>query len=136
VWKIHQNGIDDLRILKGETRAPEISPDGRFVLYAEGDTFHVVTIDGERVPAEIKATAARWIRGSKAIVYASGDLIFVQDFPGASKPVLVESRADIASLAVSADGTSLLVGTRDRSTNLIVAENVPGVGLKTAAKSR
>ena len=109
IWRTAPSGIGDTQIVKGPTRWPEVSPDGRYVLYTvdtspAARSVRVVAIDGgengtNRVLFEIKLeirrsrTAAaigraRWMPGGHAIAYIGQDEdgrtgIFAQEFtPG------------------------------------------------------
>ncbi len=79
LWKIHPDGTADTRIVAASLVHPEISPDGRFVLYhLPNDATHVVRLeDGKILPFRINLKGgpwvgrARWMPDGKRIAYVA-----------------------------------------------------------------
>jgi Tol biopolymer transport system component len=108
IWRVKLDGTEATRIVTGDLSLPEVSPDGKYVLYRELDRpsqmvqIHVVELaTGNAVPFDItipyqaqQATGnvtwgrARWMPDSKAMVFVGQDerglaCLFHQDFvPG------------------------------------------------------
>lgn len=155
VWKIRQTGLDESILVKGETRWPEISPDGRYVLYVAElpgtRAIRVATLDtGSALQFEVKLPysagksnaalgKAKWMPGGSAIAYigegedgTSG--VYSQPFsPGSdsgaarSKLSSFDSRRAVQSFAVSPDGARLIIASWELGSGLVQALNVPGV---------
>ena len=152
VWKIRTNGRDATHLMQGVTVLPEVSPDGRYALFAEIHNLNtlVKVIDvntSEVVPFEIElennsragnlvAGRARWAPDGKGIVFVGFDepgnaCAFIQDFvPGentsASRRMLVggTNRFSVESLGVAPDGDRLTVSVVLGKRSLMVAEGV------------
>ena len=150
LWKIRPDGTEASSIHKGTVLIPEVSPDGRYVLFSfiRGMDYviKIVEIDtGEIVPFEIKITLthrnqdvvfgrARWTPDGGGIVYVgqgpkgeSG--IYVQDFePGQDTHATRRAVAGFSdlysseSLGVSADGKSVVVSTIFNRRTLEIAD--------------
>jgi Tol biopolymer transport system component len=150
VWKIRPTGVDDLLLAAGETRWPEVSPDGKYVLYTVDRgtlrrAVQVVTLeDGKRIGPEIvlelrrgseasSVGRAQWMPGGRAIAYIGQDDrgrsgVFVQDFPTGTRRVLggFSGTRTTESFAVSSDGVNLTMAAQDQSTGIVEISNVPG----------
>ncbi|MEE8367357.1 MAG: hypothetical protein V3S30_03485, partial [Thermoanaerobaculia bacterium] len=127
VWKIRPNGTDATHLWAGLTGLPEVSPDGRYVVFTRqvaqsaavirNASVEVISaVDGKKIPFQIdcKGIAAtgfnvamgrsRWMPDGRGIAFVCSDPvagIFRQDFrPGADTR---ESR----SLLASGDGTNV-----------------------------
>jgi Tol biopolymer transport system component len=139
LWKIRPDGTDAVRLHEGTDLIPEVSPDGRYVLFSfiRGMDYviKIVELDtGEIVPFEINISLtqrnqdvvfgrARWTPDGSGIVYVgqgpkgeSG--IYVQDFaPGqdthASRRAVAgfSNRYSSESLGIAPDGKSVVVST-------------------------
>lgn len=148
LWKIRADGSQASQLVHGATAWPEISPDGKYALYTaqmpSGGAVRVVRIaDGHTVPFEIKVRVgtgrARWMPGGGAIAYVDHDDrgltgVFAQDFvPGqdtsSSRRILVPPDPDLEaeSFAFTPDGARCIVAMLEASSNLMLAEGVPGV---------
>ena len=155
VWKIRQTGLDESIVVKGETRWPEISPDGRYVLYVAElpgtRAIRVATLDtGGVLPFEVKLPysagksnaalgKAKWMPGGRAIAYigegedgASG--VYSQPFQtgldsrgSLSKLSSFDSRRAVQSFAISPDGAHMVIASWELGSGLVQALNVPGV---------
>jgi Tol biopolymer transport system component len=157
IWKVRPDGQDATLLAPGGDVVPEVSPDGRRVLFAtlEAATRRVIRVveieSGTRVPFEIGVDwppfansqilwgRARWMPGGRAIAFVGADAeghsgVYVQDFaPGRDT---TSSRRRLAgfspeffveSLGVSPDGKRLTISTLRQSSTLFLAEGLPGV---------
>ena len=148
MWKIHPDGSGATRLVSGPIVAPEVSPDGKYALYfQETPQPRVVRIaDGESVPIKIRPQAfagvvgrGRWTPDGNAIAFKGRDErgvggVFVQDFvPGqdTSKTVrpLVGFDPDLVpeSFGISPDGSRITISFAEQTSNLMLAERVPGI---------
>ena len=103
VWKIHPDGSGATRLVAGASGLPEVSPDGKYVLYSvpvnrTQTNIRVVSVAGEALaPFEIECRTnsqisflialgrARWLPTGDRIAFVCGNEagelgIFVQDF--------------------------------------------------------
>jgi Tol biopolymer transport system component len=148
VWKMRADGSEAKQLVRGTTAWPEVSPDGRHALYTvqqRGRTVvRVVRLDdGQVLPFEITVKSgrgrARWMPGGRAVGYVDEDEqgrigVFAQDFhPGRDT---VQTRRPLSGLsydieaesfAFSPDGSKMVVAMLEFSSNLLIAEGVPGV---------
>lgn len=156
IWKIRPDGSDATRIVAGNYAYPEVSPDGRYVVYAADYftgrvTLRVVeTATGAPVPFEIRIGVptgkpgpalgrARWMPGGKAIAFIGRNErgvngIYVQDFvPGkdttATRRPLggFDPERTTESFGISPDGSRLTIASWEQLFSLMLAERVPGV---------
>jgi eukaryotic-like serine/threonine-protein kinase len=149
IWKIHPDGSEPTRFFSGSGDLPEVSPDGQYVVYRirlqEIGRIRVVRLaDGAPVPFEIfagreAAGRARWMPDGKALAFIEMDEegrfgISFQDFlPGkdttASRRRLsgLDPDLNIQTLGVSPDGSRIAIFILENKSNLMLAENVPGV---------
>jgi serine/threonine protein kinase/Tol biopolymer transport system component len=155
IWKVRPDGSDARRVVAGATGVPEVSPDGRYVLYlvakdGERESLQVAQVaDGRPAPFEIVPTRhrpgavrlgrARWTSDGRAIAFVGQDAagvhaVFVQDFvPGrdtsASRRRLAGFDLDreAESFALSADGRQVVIAGWERSFSLVVVEGLPGL---------
>jgi len=146
VWKVRSDGSSAERIATGSTILPEVSPDGRWVSYVDGDgALAVVSIDGGTpqkvapIPAQtlpsINLGRSRWTHDGKGIIYldhddSGGTGLFVQRFePGvdtyASRKRLVGSKESVPeSFAMSPDGRRLVVSYLEPLTSVSISEPI------------
>ena len=154
IWKIRADGSAATQLLSGLQLNPEVSPDGQYVAYRiafTGSTRALVRVlrvsDGAEVPFEIVASGsgsaregrARWMRGGRALAFNAADErgvlgIFVQDFlPGVDTSATrrplggFDPDAPAESFGVARDDSFLVVAGLEESSNLVSAENVPGL---------
>jgi Tol biopolymer transport system component len=146
IWRMRPDGGGAALVVAGATRLPEVSPDGRYVLYLadvrlDRLSVRVAPLDGSgplsfvvSLPAE--GGRARWLPDGSAIAFtapgADGHLmVYSQPFaPGrdttAQRRALPgqdeERSAD--SFAVSPDGARLAVALSDPLSHLMVADGV------------
>lgn len=137
-------------LVRGETIHPELSPDGRYVVYSRPETggstaIDVVDITDATVTnvarhiTGVSATRARWIGQSRTIAFraAAPDgrvTLFAQEFdPGRDtastrRPLLPgESGPQVETFAISPDGTRAVLGVIDDGSSLMLAEGIAGV---------
>jgi len=152
LWRMRSDGRDPVTLIEGAIQLPEVSPDGRNVLFIDGlaARIRVVSLaDGHFVPFEIaivrrkETTAilgrARWMPDGRAIAFIGQDEhgvngVFLQDFvPGrdttATRRKLggfdVENSAE--TFAISPDGKLLTIGGWEQMLNILIVNNVPGM---------
>lgn len=156
IWKTAADGSGAVLVASGvDKQVPDLSRDGRYVLFRNGlgagrRSVDVVRLeDGAKVteiPLEVtdavggsEVGRARFAPGGKAIVYLGVDGrgatgVFVQDFvPGrdttaSRKPLagFLPGRA-IDSFDLAPDGTSVVLSVRERLSNLLEAAPLPGL---------
>ena len=147
VWKIKLTGLDGTQIAKGDTRWPEASPDGRYVLYTAilpaAREIRVVSLENG-APVSFHASLsidgnpslgrAKWMPDSKSIAFIGEDDerrsgVYVQPLNGPRRKLggFMAGRF-VESFALSPDGTRLTIAADERSSELMQASNVPGVG--------
>ncbi len=154
IWKIRQSGLEDSPVVKGDTQWPEISPDGKYVLYTQTlpgvRSIRVATLEaGAAMPFHIdlpftpgKSDAslgkAKWMPQGHAIAFigeagdgASG--VYSQPFANGAEArgartrlTSFDSRRAVQSFAVSPDGTRVTIASWELGSGLVQALNVPG----------
>ncbi len=156
LWKIRPDGSDAARIVPGNYAYPEVSPDGRYVVYAADYLTGRVslrvaeTATGARVPFEIRIGVptgkpglalgrARWMPGGGAIAFIGQDEkgvngVYVQDFvpdkdTAATRRPLAgfDPERTTESFGISPDGARLTIASWEQLFSLMLAERVPGV---------
>jgi Tol biopolymer transport system component len=152
LWRMRSDGRDPVRLIEGAIQLPEVSPDGRNVLFIDGlaARIRVVSLaDGHFVPFEIaivrrkETTAilgrARWMPDGRAIAFIGQDEhgvngVFVQDFvPGSDTTATrrrlggfdVENSAE--TFAISPNGKLLTIGGWEQMLNILIVNNVRGM---------
>jgi hypothetical protein len=155
LWKIHPDGSDPTRLVTGRVSLPDVSPDGRHVLYRVFSgkypaLLRVVRVaDGQLEPFEIAVDAkrrttvtlgrARWLPDGKAIAFIGQDEdgaagVYVQDFaPGrnteASRRKLTGFDPDVAaeSFGIAPDGARLVLAGWLQIFSLMEGEGLSGL---------
>jgi eukaryotic-like serine/threonine-protein kinase len=154
LWKIRADGTQATRLVAGYQLNPEVSPDGEHVLYRftlAGSTRVQVRVlrvaDGADVPFEIVAAGrgtgregrARWLRGGRAIAFTAADErgvvgVYSQEFvPGVDTSATrrklggFDPDSFAESFGVARDDSFLIVAGLEQPSNLMSAENVPGL---------
>jgi len=157
IWRIHPDGTDASLLAPGRNLVPEVSPDGRHVLFAAnaGVTRRDLTVadieTGELLPFRVEVDwtpaassqvlwgRARWMPDGRRIVFVGLDAegrsgVYVQDF--APDRDTIASRHAVAgfssghlteSLGVSPDGRRLTIATLEQTSGLALAEGLTGV---------
>jgi eukaryotic-like serine/threonine-protein kinase len=155
LWKIRADGTQATRLVAGYQLNPEVSPNGQHVLYRftlAGSTRVQVRVlrlaDGADVPFEIVAAGrgsgregrARWLQGGRAIAFTAADErgvvgVYSQQFvPGADTSATrrrlggFDPDSFVESFGVARDDSFLIVAGLEQPSNLMSAENVPGLG--------
>jgi Tol biopolymer transport system component len=156
IWKIRSDGSQATRLVAGTTVWPEVSPDGRYVVYRNAAydwpnsrmrdiSMRVVQIaDGTLVPFEIKlksglsAGRARWLPGGRGLAFIGStengiNGVFVQDFAADGDTTATRrrlagfsSRAASESFSIAPDGTRITLAEREGLSSLMVADRLPG----------
>jgi Tol biopolymer transport system component len=156
VWKIREDGGAAARLVAGDTRAPDVSPDGEYALFlylpiGAGPLRVVRIADGAAVPFEIRGSfRARWVSGPAgaphAIAFVGLDEkgvrgVFIQDFiPGQDT---TKTRRRLAgfdpelpaeSFGISPDGSKVTISSQEPLFYLMLAEHVPGISSRRRAR--
>jgi Tol biopolymer transport system component len=156
IWKIHPDGTGAAHVIAGRFLQPEISPDGRFLLYLELDrvnqrnTIHLADADSGRVRTfridvpyqlggpRINFARSRWSPDGRNILYVGQDAagrsgVFSQAFDpdrdtsATRRPVAgFSTEYGTESLGLSPDGSRLTISTIEESSSIQLAEGVPG----------
>jgi Tol biopolymer transport system component len=152
LWRMRADGTEPTRIAAGSMQIPDLSPDGKHVLYVDGLSSRVVVVrvrDGAPAPFEIEIKRrsntttvlgrARWMPDGRAIAFVGQDEngvngVFVQDFvPGRDTS---DTRRRLGgfdpdnsteSFAISPDGRFLTIAAWEQLFNIVIADNVPGI---------
>ena len=153
IWRIRTDGSEEELIAAGSYLIPEVSPDGRHVVFNAIDPedsitrIHVVDtrsldiVMTTEVPARgfqriIAAGRPRWMPDGQSLVFVGSTSersmgLLIQDFrPGedtlATRRVLteLESKKDIESFGISPDGQRITISVLDHTRTLRLAEKV------------
>jgi Tol biopolymer transport system component len=140
VWKVRPDGTDSKQIVAGPAAWPDVSPDGKYVLYhvvngALSGVIHIIRMeDGAPVDFQAEGIRARFLRDTHSIVYAlhKGRDIVRQNFlsgPGAPTEVLIPAPQDFVtdSFNITPDGKRIIVAYAQPSRSLVIADDVPGI---------
>jgi Tol biopolymer transport system component len=155
LWKVRLDGTEAKQVTAGRVTLPEVSPDGKHVLFRVFTgrypaLLRVVRLeDGKPEPFEIKIDAkrrttiplgrARWMPDGKAIAFVGQDEngasgVFVQDFaPGqdtaATRSPLAGFDPDVAaeSFGIEPDGSRMVLAGWVQIFSLMEAEGLPGL---------
>jgi serine/threonine protein kinase len=139
LWKMRLDGSDAKRVVAGNLAWPDVSPDGKYVLYhtvinvVRADIHVVRLVDGSPVDFHVEGTRARFSGDGASIVYILGDgaEIVRQDFlsgsEAAAKVLVPASDQFIDSFHITPDGRTVVVGERQPTRSLVMAEGVPGI---------
>jgi serine/threonine protein kinase len=150
VWKVRADGSQTTQLVADVSAIhPEVSPDGRHVLWfsetpGAGRTLHVQRVeDGQAVDFRIEglsAWRARWLKGGKQIAFLHREGrnplgIYVQDFvPGrdttASRRRLAgfDSDRETESFGFSRDESRVALSQTEYGAALLLVEGVDGIG--------
>ena len=156
IWKIHPDGTGAVHLITGRFLQPEVSPDGRYVLYIEIDrvnqtsTLHLADAESGRtrafkivVPYQLGGPVvnfgrSRWTPDGRFVFYVGQDAagrsgVFSQAFDpdgdtsGTRRPVAGFSEEYwTESFGVSPDGSRLTISTLRETSSIMLAEGVPG----------
>ncbi len=155
IWRVKADGGQPAPLVRGAwLQIPEISPDGRYVLFrdgrgagrravrvvqlADGAEVFAIVLDVADAEAGVETGRARWMPDGRGIAFVGLDErgvsgVFVQDFaPGkdttATRRPLAgfDPGAPAESFGVAPDGTSVTIAARERLASLVVADPVPG----------
>jgi Tol biopolymer transport system component len=155
LWKIRPDGSQATCLVKGRVTLPDVSPDGRHVLFRVFSgkypaVLRVVGIeDGKAEPFEIQVDArrrttiplgrARWMPNGRAIAFVGQDEsgasgVFVQDFgPGrdtsATRRPLAGFDPDVAaeSFGIAPDGSHMVIAGWLQLFSLMEGEGLAGL---------
>jgi Tol biopolymer transport system component len=157
IWRVRTDGSAATLLVAGFGQSPQVSPDGRYVIYSEANlpdlrreirAVEVATglpvdfripISLGQVWSNVTFGRGRWLPGGRSIAFVGVDErgrsgIFTQDFvPGrdtaASRRKLAGFYDDATteSLGISPDGSHVTISVLREDRALMLAENVPGV---------
>jgi Tol biopolymer transport system component len=149
LWKIRADGSGDTKLQPGPVVHPEVSPDGRYVLYFVSGEARICRVsDGQRLPFRVDLASihtlpgrGRWTPDGKRIVLLGAltedgpSGVFVQDFSveaadtSASRRPLAgfEPEHGTDSFGVSPDGSHIAIAEIDERSDIFIATGVPEV---------
>jgi len=155
LWKIHPDGSGAAQIVSGVTENPEISPDGRHVVY----DWHPYSIADSQIHYRVAALSTgslvfqvekvigdighlprcRWMPNGESLAYtdlndAGQTGVFLQDFvPGkvtdsGRKPLAgFDPSRPTESFSISPDGRFITIAEGQMLSSLVRVENIPGL---------
>jgi len=148
LWKVHPDGTGDTQLVRGSIAHPEISPDGRHVLYhLATSTAQVARLDdGHVLPFSIDLKSlghvgrSRWLPDGKSLAFLGVDAemrtgVFVQAFSAdiadtsATRRPLAgfDPNRPTESFAFSPDGSRIALSEIEPQGNIFIADGVAGV---------
>ena len=140
LWKVRIDGSDASLVVPGIIAWPDVSPDGKYVLYHSVTgtlraTIHVVRLaDGTPVEFLGHGRRGRFSGDGHSILYIrdGAEDIVRQDFPSAAgtpAKVVMPGVPDLSTdtFHVTPDGTRVVVSYTTPSRSLVLADGVPGV---------
>jgi Tol biopolymer transport system component len=159
IWRIHPDGSDAKRLVAAPGNIPDVSPDGRYAAYIWYDTallraeIRFIDVESGRevssgfgVADRLRTGSVwgrmRWLPDGKAIAFiAESDAgisgVFVQDFvPGvdtrATRRKVAGFSADYIteSLAISPDGSKIVISRMEEIRSVMLAESAPDLGAR------
>jgi Tol biopolymer transport system component len=156
LWRMRADGTDDTKLVTGTKGLPEISPDGKLVLYSAYDpprtTLRVLRLaDATHVPFEIdlgaiaRSPRTRYIRGRARWSADGREIVFVDEEGGVTGVYAQAfrpgedtrtSRRRLAgfdpervteSFGLSPDGRTIVIATREVASHVLLASGVSGL---------
>jgi Tol biopolymer transport system component len=154
IWKVRFDGTSPTRIVETDALAPDVSPDGEFVVATLQSQTSQIRInvfrigDGSKVPFEIVLPSrekifgigrTRWMPDGRRLAFLGLDPrgvrgIYVQDFvPGrdttATRRPLAAFDTDTTteSFAISPDGTQVVATANEQLRTILRADGLPGL---------
>jgi Tol biopolymer transport system component len=155
LWRVRPDGSAAQQITSGTHFNPEVSPDGKYVLYVTSPTpiLHVIRVaridDGAdqgfeirceiRKPTQVVIGRARWRPDSRSILFIGQDEngvhgVFEQPFAPETNTATGRRKvggfdADLAteSFALSPDGRRIVVASWDQAWSVMIADHVAGI---------
>jgi serine/threonine protein kinase len=147
VWKVRVDGTDSKQLVSGPAAWPDVSPDGKYLLYhvvngALHGIIHVIRLeDGAPVDFQAEGIRTRFLRDGHSVVYIlpNGRDIVRQNFlsgQGAPAQVLVPASQDFVTdtFHITPDGKHIIVAYAQPSRGLVIADDVPGIRMPTGAR--
>jgi serine/threonine protein kinase len=147
LYRVRLDGSNTKLVVPGTAAWPDVSPDGKYVLYhiASGALQARISVvrfpEGNPSEFETGGLRARFSADSHSIVYIrnGGRDIVRQDFlSGANSPVrvLVPDSSDFITetLGMTRDGRNIVASYVQPSRSLIVADGIPGIAAPTAPR--
>ena len=145
LYKVRLDGSNTKLLVPGPAAWPDVSPDGKYVLYhVVSDALHakilvIRSADGTPVGFEAEGQRARFSADGHSIVYiqSGGRDIVRQDFlsgPGSAVRVLVPASPDFITetFEMTPEGNSIVASYVQPSRSLVLADGVPGIAAPTS----
>jgi WD40 repeat protein len=140
VWKVRADGSDSKQIVAGSAAWPDVSPDGKYVLYhvVNGALRGIIRVirleDGAPIDFQAEGIRARFLHDGHSVVYVlhNGRDIVRQNFlsgPGAPTQVVIPAPQDLVTdtFHITPDGKRIIVAYAQPSRSLVIADDVPGI---------
>ena len=140
LWKVRPDGSEATLVVPGTVAWPDLSPDGKYVLYhAQSGTIEstiYVARLSDGAPADFKAFGgrARFAADGHSIIYIDNkrQSVVRQEFPspaGAPVKVLVPASPDmiIETFHITPDGRRVVVTYQQPTRSLVIADGVPDI---------
>jgi Tol biopolymer transport system component len=147
VWRIRPDGTDAVRLVSGEVSHPEVSPDGRHILYFWGvrpRSLRIADFEDGKTVLEIPGvndTRGRWMPDGKRFVYldwsdraTEGAILWMQDFAPGTDTTASRRRlptgspeTELETFGISPDGKRIALSKIAFRTAILLAEGVPGI---------
>lgn len=149
LWRMRSDGQQAVRVTDAILQLPDMSPDGRHVLYVDGITSEICVVrveDGVQAPPCIQVARhkdttvnlgrARWMPDGRAIAFVGQDDrgingLFVQDFaPGRDTSVTRRPLAGFdpefltESFAIAPDGKAVVIAAWEQMFNVMITNPV------------
>jgi serine/threonine protein kinase len=147
LWKVRPDGSQAALLVPGTISWPDLSPDGKYVLYhtlsgGEDSTINVARLsDGAPAEFKVQGRRARFAADGHSIVYVDNksESIVRKEFPspaGAPVKVLVPASPDmvIDTFHITPDGRSVVVSYKQPTRSLVIADGVSEVRPPTHTK--
>jgi Tol biopolymer transport system component len=163
IWKIKRDGSGATRIVEGETRLPEISPDGNHVAYStigvgarqkvvrlgdgmQFDLSPLTNIPRQNQFGSFTSGRSRWMPDGKSLAFVDCDMsgqcgVFAQEFVAGRDTLATRRRltgfeefAHVESFSFSPDGKRITVSAVENSQTIMITDPIPALQDRGAAR--